>query len=239
MTMTAFLTETDSRWVLLAAGPLIAYVVGSTPFGVIIARTRGVDLRKCGSGNVGATNVGRVLGRPMGFLCFFLDVAKGLLPVLAAGAMLQSPSRQPSPLEQAAILGVGCGAICGHVFSFYLRFHGGKGVATSLGVVLGVYPYFTWPGLAALGVWIAVTLISRYVSLGSICAVAGFVAFFALFNHDQLGTVWPLGAFAAVMAALIVLRHRGNIARLLAGTENRIGSKPPPSEAEQGPDAGD
>jgi len=235
--MTSLLTTIDSRWVLLAAGPLVAYVVGSTPFGVIIARTRGVDLRKCGSGNVGATNVGRVLGRPMGFLCFFLDVAKGLLPVLAAGLWLRSASGRPSALEQTILLGVGCGAILGHVFSFYLRFHGGKGVATSLGVVLGVYPYFTWPGLAALGVWIAVTLISRYVSLGSICAAAGFVVFFAIFNHARLGAVWPLGAFAAVMATLIVARHRTNIVRLLAGTENRIGKKPAPPGGEQRPGA--
>jgi len=235
--MMVFLSEIDSRWVLLAAGPLAAYVIGSTPFGVLIDRTRGVDLRKCGSGNVGATNVGRVLGRPMGFLCFFLDVAKGLLPVLAVGALLDSTSGQPSALEQAILLGVGCGAICGHVFSFYLGFRGGKGVATSLGVVLGVYPYFTWPGLAALGVWIAVTLISRYVSLGSICAAAGFVAFFALFNHARLAAVWPLGAFSAVMAALIILRHRTNITRLLSGTENRIGRKPTSSDHKQRPDA--
>ena len=232
-----FLPEIDSRWILLAAGPLAAYVIGSTPFGVLIARTRGVDLRKCGSGSVGATNVGRILGRPMGFLCFFLDVVKGLLPVLAAGALLKldSASQSPSSLEQAIVLGVGCGAILGHVFSIYLGFRGGKGVATSLGVVLGVFPYFTWPGLAALGVWIVVTLVSRYVSLGSICAAVGFVVFFVLFNHARLAAVWPLGTFAAVMAALIILRHRTNIARLLAGTENRIGRKPASSNDEQQP----
>ena len=140
--------------------------------------------------------------------------------------------------QQAAWLAVGFGAIAGHVFSFYLRFHGGKGVATSLGVLLGIFPYFTWPGLAALGVWVAVTLVSRYVSLGCICAAAGFVVFFALFNHARLGAIWPLGAFAAVMAALPILRHRGNIARRLAGTENRIGRKSAPPGGEQRPDAG-
>jgi acyl phosphate:glycerol-3-phosphate acyltransferase len=213
----------DNPWILLGVFPAIAYVIGSTPFGVLIARTRNVDLRKQGSGNVGATNVGRVLGRTWGFLCFFLDVSKGLLPVVAAGVWLRPSSGELPILAQSALLAVGFGAIMGHVFSFYLGFRGGKGVATSLGVVLGIYPYFTWAALGALGAWIAVTLISRYVSLGSIVAALSFLGFFAAFNHARLDKVWPMGAFAGVMVALIVLRHRTNIRRLLAGTENKIG----------------
>jgi len=122
------------------------------------------------------------------------------------------------------------GAIAGHVLSFYLRFRGGKGVATSLGVILGIYPYFTWAALAVLGLWVVVTLISRYVSLGSIVAAAAFVPLFVAFNLGSLGKVWPMGAFAAVMVALIVYRHRGNIRRLLAGKENKIGTARPGEE---------
>jgi glycerol-3-phosphate acyltransferase PlsY len=115
------------------------------------------------------------------------------------------------------------GVILGHVLSFWLRFRGGKGVAAALGVVLGMYPYFTWAGLCAFGLWIAVTLWSRYVSVGSIVAAAAFVPLFAAFNWPSLRAIWPLGAFAAAMATLIILRHRSNIRRLIAGTENRIG----------------
>jgi len=217
----------DHPIVLFVVLPLAAYGVGSTPFGYLIARLRGTDIRRAGSGNVGATNVGRVLGRKWGVLCFVLDVVKGFVPVLIAGRLLVRGD-VPALDRQAAWLAVGCGVILGHVFTFYLRFRGGKGVATSLGVVLGVFPYFTWPGLAALGLWIAVTLASRYVSLGSIVAGTAFVPLFAGFGLAldwPLLQLWPLMVFAAAMAALILLRHRGNIGRLLAGTENRIGRK--------------
>ena len=212
------------RWGLL---PLAAYVVGSTPFGVLLARARGVDLRKVGSGNVGATNCGRALGRRWGILCFVLDVAKGLLPVLAAGWLVCPARGAPSAGQQACWLLTGCGAIAGHVFSFYLGFRGGKGVATALGVVLGIWPYFTFAGLIALGVWVAVTLTSRYVSLGSIVAAGVFLPAFAALQWRHLARLWPMGAFAGLMVVLILVRHRGNIARLVAGTENKISSAKP------------
>ena len=218
---------TRNPFILFAVFPLAAYLIGSTPFGVIVARLHGVDLRKVGSGNVGATNVGRVVGRPWGYLCFFLDVAKGFLPVLAAGAVLRAGEEFPTLLDQAAWLAVGFGAIAGHVFSFYLKFRGGKGVATALGVVLGIFPYFTYAGLCALGIWIAVTLTSRYVSLGSMVAAVAFLPLFAAFNWPA-AHLWPLGAFAAAMVLLIIIRHRTNIARLLNGRENKIGQKKPP-----------
>jgi glycerol-3-phosphate acyltransferase PlsY len=224
----------DSPIVLLGVLPLAAYVIGSTPFGVMIARAHGVDLRKAGSGNVGATNCGRVLGRKWGGLCFVLDVSKGFLSVLLTGLLVRPADGVPGVLAQAAWLLVGCGAIAGHVFSFWLKFRGGKGVATALGVVVGIWPYFTLAGLIALGLWIAVTLASRYVSVGSIAAAVAFLPAFAVLNWSRLGQVWPMGVFAAAMVVLILVRHRSNIRRLLAGTESKIGAgkRPPRAEAE-------
>jgi glycerol-3-phosphate acyltransferase PlsY len=217
--------------------PLAAYVIGATPFAFIIARGKGIDLRKVGSGNVGATNCGRACGRPWGLLCFALDVAKGLAPVLIVGMMLRPDGYDealavklggqpwvPTTMQQAAWLLTGCCAIMGHVFPFWLRFRGGKGVATALGVVLGIWPFFTFAGAIALVVWIIVALISRYVSLASIVAALAFVpAFLWLWPDKEL---WPMTAFAAAMCVLIIFRHRANISRLLAGTENKIGGGP-------------
>jgi len=215
----------DHPLILLGLFPLAAYVIGSTPFGVLLARSKGVDLRAVGSGNIGATNCGRALGRKWGYFCFALDVSKGLIPVLVVGAIVRPAAGVPELWKQAAWLLVGCGAIAGHVFSFWLRFGGGKGVATALGVVLGVWPYFTFAGLIALGLWIAVTLWSRYVSLGSLVAATAFLPTFALLNWGRAARLWPMGAFAAAMVALIFVRHRANIRRLLTGTENKIGTK--------------
>jgi len=231
----------DSPLIILVLFPLAAYVIGATPFGFIIARANGVDLRKVGSGNVGATNCGRVCGRGWGYLCFALDVAKGMLPVVIVGVLLRTEGAldeatalklgaqpwAPSLMQQTAWVLTGCCAIAGHIFSFWLRFRGGKGVATALGVVLGIWPYFTLAGLGALCVWVVVTLISRYVSLGSIAAAAAFLPAFAAINWPPTA-LWPMAAFAAGMVALIVLRHRGNISRLIAGTENKIARRKAP-----------
>jgi len=214
-----------------AAMPVAAYLCGAIPFGVLIARARGVDLRKQGSGNIGATNVARALGRKYGYLCFALDVLKGLLPVLLAGRLVHAMHQGvPTAAVQGAWLAVGVGAVLGHVFSVFVGFRGGKGVATSLGVVLGFYPYLTPAGLAAFVIWIACALIWRYVSLASIVAVTAFPLLFAgscVLLGWPLGRLWPLLAFAAAMAVLVVVRHRANIGRLLNGTESKIGSPRP------------
>ena len=128
-----------------------------------------------------------MVGRGWGYLCFVLDVAKGLVPVMLAGALLRPEGGIPTLLHQAAWLSVAFGVIAGHVFSFWLRFRGGKGVATALGVVIGIYPFFTWAGLAALGVWIVVTVTCRYVSVGSIVAALMFVPLFVAFNWGKVG----------------------------------------------------
>jgi glycerol-3-phosphate acyltransferase PlsY len=228
----------DHPLIMFVLLPLAAYVVGATPFAFIIARGKGIDLRKVGSGNVGATNCGRACGRGWGCLCFALDVAKGLAPVVIVGIMLRPEGYDealveklggqpwvPTAMQQAAWLLTGCCAIVGHIFPFWLRFRGGKGVATALGVVLGIWPFFTFAGVIALVVWIIVTLISRYVSLGSIVAALAFLAV-CVAQTWRKTELWPMAAFAAAMAGLIIFRHRANISRLLAGTENRIGGGP-------------
>ncbi len=206
-----------------------AYLLGSIPFGFLIGRARGVDIRTVGSRNIGATNVGRVLGRPWGVLAFLLDLLKGLAPTLAAGFFL-SPILSASGWSEAArhlsVLAVGLMAVLGHIYPIYLRFQGGKGVATTLGVALGVYPDLTYPALAAFGVWVVVTLISRYVSLGSICAAGAFPLILVFVSGRREGFLaddWPLMACSMLLATMIIYRHRMNIRRLSNGTEVKIG----------------
>ncbi len=205
--------------------PLAAYLAGSVPFGVLIARAHGKDLRKIGSGNVGATNCGRVCGRPWGYVCFLLDFGKGFGPALTAGWLMGITGEEPPFLAQLAWLCVAAGCILGHVFPVWLKFRGGKGVATSLGVVVGMYPYFTWAGLAAFGTWLLVVLISRYVSLASIVATLSFLGWFCWLHAHELAQLWPMLTFASAIVVLIIVRHRSNIVRLLRGTESRIGKK--------------
>lgn len=222
-------TEAICRLTIL---PAAAYFIGSAPFGVMIATLKGVDLRSVGSGNVGATNVARALGMKYGILCFLMDVLKGFLPTLVAGYIVGSfdSGVPPGAADQAVWLAVGCGCILGHVFSIYLRGRGGKGVATSLGVVLGVYPYLTFPALAAFGVWFGVTFLSRYVSLGSIIAALSFMPFFVAANAIRDGMcasrrLWPMACFVLAMVMLIIFKHRANIRRLLSGEEHKIGER--------------
>jgi glycerol-3-phosphate acyltransferase PlsY len=205
-----------------------AYLLGAVPFAFLIARAHGRDLRTIGSGNIGATNLARALGRPWGYLCFALDVLKGLVPMVLAGALLVTPS---SPAHLALWLAVGSAAILGHVFPIYLGFKGGKGVATSFGVALGLWPYFTICALIALLVWLAVVLVWRYVSLASICAALAFPVSLALGICAVPGWsaahLWPLLVAATLIPLLVILRHRENIQRLRAGTESKIRRKSP------------
>src|SRR3712207_4017573 len=129
----------------------VAYLLGSVPFGLIVGRAKGVDPRTSGSGNIGATNVGRLLGGKFFALVFVLDLLKGLLPMIAAGLVLGF--RAEDRTGYLLWLLVGFAAILGHMFSAFLKFKGGKGVATSAGVMLGLWPYFTLPGLVGAAVW--------------------------------------------------------------------------------------
>lgn len=202
-----------------------AYFLGAIPFGLLIARTQGVDLRKVGSGNIGATNVMRSLGKRMGYTCFALDVAKGLIPMLLVPAFGLTDDN-PSTNQLSLWLAVGCAAVLGHIFPIYLGFKGGKGVATSLGVVLGIWPYYTVCGLITFGLWLIIFLIWRYVSLASILAAIAFpialTALTLIFSNWQFAQLWPLYIVAVLMPLLVVARHAENIKRLLEGSENKI-----------------
>ena len=202
----------------------LAYLIGSIPFGLIVGLAKGIDPRKAGSGNIGATNVGRLLGGKYFALVFALDLLKGLLPTAIAAVLLHGTSLTRT--DFVLWLSVGFAAIAGHMFSVFLKFKGGKGVATSAGVLLGVFPYFTYPGLIAIGTWVVLFKITRYVSVASIAGACVFpVAYIvvSLLRHDDpFGPQLPLLIFACLVAALIVYKHRGNIARLRAGTESRF-----------------
>ncbi len=200
-----------------------AYLLGSVPFGLLIAAGHGIDLRKVGSGNIGATNLSRALGRRWAYVCFVLDLAKGLLPMLAAGAWLGDFAGTKWLLARLA---VGCAAVIGHIFPVYLRFKGGKGVATSFGVAIGLWPYYTLCAAAALLVWITFLLIWRYVSLASLAAAVAFpvvlVSLISLVPEWRFSELWPLLIVAIGIPVLVFVRHSQNIIRLLAGTENKV-----------------
>jgi glycerol-3-phosphate acyltransferase PlsY len=211
---------------------IAAYLLGSTPFGLIIAKAHGKDLRSIGSGNIGATNVARALGRKWAYICFTLDVLKGLVPMLAAMLITKHLSAQSYIKTVAALwlwLAVGCAAILGHIFPLYLKFKGGKGVATSLGVALGLWPYYTICAFVALGVWAVVVLTWRYVSLASIVASISFAATLFLIVLLTPGwdfiNLWPLLITATAIPLMVIIRHRENIKRLREGTENKIMQK--------------
>jgi len=206
-----------------------AYLLGSIPFGLLIARAHGKDLRSIGSGNIGATNVSRALGRRWAYFCFALDVLKGLIPMLVTLRLVRTLPDQ-SQAERVVLhwlwLAVGCAAITGHIFPIYLRFKGGKGVATSFGVALGLWPYFTICAAFALATWLIVVLTWRYVSLASIVASTVFplvlIVATILVPGWKLGDLWPVVVTAVAIPVLVTMRHRDNIKRLIAGTETKI-----------------
>jgi glycerol-3-phosphate acyltransferase PlsY len=198
--------------VLLFLAPLTgAYLIGSIPFGLLLTRVAGIgDIRGIGSGNIGATNVLRTGRRGLALATLLLDGAKGTLAVLIARRLGSVFAPQFAWEYIAAI-----GAVLGHVFPVWLKFSGGKGVATALGVFLGLSPVL---GALACAAWLIAAAISRMSSVGGMVAVlAGPV--FAVVEHRQ-----SLGMATAIVAAVVIARHRDNIRRLVAGTEPKIGS---------------
>jgi glycerol-3-phosphate acyltransferase PlsY len=193
----------------------VAYLMGSIPFGFILARVfLGTDVRKIGSGNIGATNVMRTGSKGLGIATLLLDAAKGYAAVAVAMAIYPGPVADPTRYRVAGIAAI-C-AILGHVFPVWLKFKGGKGVATGVGVFLALAPKAVG---AVLIVFILIVAIFRYVSLASILATALFpIAAMLLEPYGHI-----LLPFMIVAAILIITKHHANIRRLLSGTENRLG----------------
>ena len=194
-------------------GPIISYLIGSIPFGYIVAKSKGIDVRQYGSGNIGATNVGRVLGKGYGVAVYILDLAKGFVPVYGVSYMVET---QDFVSPQVIICGFA--AICGHVFPIYLRFKGGKAVATSCGVFLWLAPLAF---LIAGATWIIFFLCFRYVSLGSIAGALALIIAIIVLGADPFGSGKYLTAFATLISILVIILHKSNIKRLLSGCEPR------------------
>lgn len=195
---------------------LVSYLVGSLPFGLLLGRlVKGIDLRDFGSGNIGATNAGRVLGAKWGIICLILDALKGLLPVAYLPGLLVDPS-QPFFPHSPVVAGIS--TIVGHMFPCWLGFKGGKGVATSLGVLLMLSP---WSVLAAAAVFFTVFGLFRVVSLSSMCAAIAFgvIELFRLSPNPFSEATWSRAVFAIMVPLLIIVQHRSNIRRLMKGEE--------------------
>ena len=191
---------------------LVAYLLGSIPTGYLVAKARGVDIRTVGSGNIGATNAFRVLGKGFGIFVLLMDALKGWVAV-QVGASVVSQLLPGAPIEYLRIT-AGIAAILGHNFTCWLNFKGGKGIATSAGVLIALVP---WALLIILSIFIILFLTTRYVSIGSIAA-AFALPFATWFTTHDVG----LTAVMTAIGGLAILKHRKNIQRLMNGTENRI-----------------
>jgi len=211
-------------WIII--GILVSYLVGSIPTAYIFGRLfKGVDIRKVGSGNVGATNAMRVLGRGTGITVLLLDILKGLLTVIFLGNFLIFRTQVIPEENLRLILGLVC--ICGHNWTIFLRFKGGKGVATTLGVLLGLT--FNIPGLRiVLGLlilsWLVVFLSTRIISVASIISALVFPVFLFIFRRSfvNFSTFMLLGT---VFSIFIILRHKSNLTRIMQGKEPKLSFK--------------
>lgn len=225
--------------------PLLAFLMGSIPFGLLMGRSRGIDIRAHGSGNIGATNVLRVMGKKFGIPCLLLDMLKGFIPVAIAVNLIQiagRPVQVPLGLPDAWVMKLAAGdalkaqiaqiatalaAVLGHNYSPWAGFKGGKGIATSAGVLLGLMPFAV---VLLLAVWLLLFFATRYVSVASIGAacVLPLLTLWGSWHHGRIkdGT-WnkPLFALSLLIATSAVWKHRTNIQRLRAGTENRFERK--------------
>jgi glycerol-3-phosphate acyltransferase PlsY len=211
--------DTEAPIPLLLTSIVLGFLLGGLPSGLWIGRARGVDLRTAGSRNIGATNAYRVLGARWGILVFAIDAAKGFLAAASPALLARATGAAAGAdtLLGATIAG-GLAAILGHVFSPWLRFRGGRGVATSLGVFLAIGPI---PILLAFGVWVLLVLLTRRVSVGSIGAALAYpFLVFYLLRGDPHRVL--LCVIATAVALLVILRHKANIQRLLTGTEPQI-----------------
>ncbi len=224
----------EDLYITLFIGILGSYLIGSLPFGFWIARMRGIDIREHGSGNIGATNIFRTLGAPTGIMVFMLDILKGYTPVAVGKVMIELRVKfvMAPPIEHAdhlQLISTACvlfalSAVIGHNYTFWLGFKGGKGIATSAGVMLAFMPGVF---AGALILWVLVFFLSRYVALASMLAAVSIplqVYIFSIIEdtpHNIPNLVF--GFFAAIMA---IWHHRSNISRLMAGKELSFERKP-------------
>ena len=234
--------------------PLLAFLLGSIPFGLFIARMKGIDIRQHGSGNIGATNVLRVVGKKHGIICLILDALKGFIPTLLAITLIRFESQRTGfafqgLLEHGYVFAdadqwkaqtlqvlTGFLSIMGHNYSPWVGFKGGKGIATSAGVLIALAPAAV---VLLILIWLGLFLVTRYVSVASIGAAAALpliihwgARFHHINNDKNLPTLWeagnwnkPLFVFSVIIAALAIWKHRANIRRLKDGTESRFEQK--------------
>ena len=208
-------------WQLSIKVFLTSYLLGSIPWGLLAGRVRGVDVRQHGSGNIGATNVLRVVGKPWGIGVFILDALKGFVAVRLAVWMTQRSAGSQDYVEFFAILAAAA-CVLGHSFPIWLGFKGGKGVATSAGALLGVLPV---AAVTIFVVWLIVFQTTRYVSLASVLAALALPITVAVLVWFEMTKGLVLLYFTTAMTALVVWRHRSNISRILSGTEPRFTRK--------------
>ena len=194
---------------------LLSFLIGSIPFGVLLGKMRGVDVRAVGSGNIGATNVWRALGPTFGVMSFVLDMLKGV-----AGPLI---GRWLIPDSDWGIAFCGIAAVAGHIFSPFLGFKGGKGISTSLGALFGLIPVV---GIAAVAVWCLVLAITRMISAASVAACI-VLPFLALLIHWPAYTPLPAVLVALLMSVFAFIKHIPNLKRIVAKTEPKIGAKKP------------
>jgi len=208
-----------TKYFVMALGvSLVGYLFGSLPTGHLVGRFLGVDISKHGSGNIGATNVLRVLGRRWGYLVFFIDTLKGFLAVRTAFYLVQVAKIGVERIELVGILAaITC--ILGHTFPIWLDFKGGKGVATSAGALLGLMPAAI---VAIFFVWLIIFQLTRYVSLASIGAAVALPVVVGILILRESVTDAALLYFSILIAGVVIWRHRSNLKRLLNGTERRF-----------------
>ena len=206
-------------WLLIPSG----FLLGSIPFGLLLGKLKGVDIRDHGSGNIGATNVFRTLGKKSGILCLFLDFCKGFIPVMIADHLVSAVT-----MGQSIEVGTALAAILGHNYSPWIGFKGGKGIATSAGALGALMPPIAL--VVVVLIFVIVTFTTKYVSVGSIVAAIALpiLTLYGSYHHGKIADgTWniPLFIFTLIAGILAVWKHRTNITRLRAGTENKIGQK--------------
>ena len=217
-------------YLICAALVLASYIVGSLPFGFWISKSLGVDIRNQGSGNIGATNVLRTLGRKVGITVLILDISKGFLPVLIGSIIIfnQLPDNMldKEEIEGTIYVLLAIGAILGHNYTFWLGFKGGKGIATSAGAIM---PFLPEVLIGSLFVWILFFFLSRYVAIASIAAAFSIPILTVSLDHNylfpEINSSWPVISFGIIASIMAVWRHRSNIQRLIKGEEDQFERK--------------